>query len=87
MNPIVSFVVFSEFEGLPKFARVDGDWSRFDGVIINSCEKEDLQDELTALLYDQEGNRKIEWKDAFDLANDLPSSLAGVKLVNIGFYP
>lgn len=56
-------VIYGNVVDEDKYSIVDGDWSRFDKIWINSCvdthEEDLLQEELGDLLYDGEGNFKL----------------------------
>ena len=83
-----TLLIFSNFETLPLYAVVPGDYSRFNNILINAVpendEEEKLQQELTAFLYDDEGNNKIEFQSTFQLTF---SGAADIKVASIGFYP
>lgn len=84
--------IYSDFQALPRFALVEGDYSKFDNVIINAAGDEEnakLQAELTKFLFDDEGNDKLDWKDGFweAFTDTVTVPMSGAKIVNIGFYP
>ena len=52
--------MFDRFgEGEILFFELEGDYSRFEGVLINSVENQELQKELTSLVFDEEGGIKL----------------------------
>lgn len=59
-------VIWDEADGNIKFVVLDGDYSRFDRVYINSVEApEDLSSALCDMFYDEAGNTKIELSTTF----------------------
>jgi hypothetical protein len=51
--------LFEEYEDL-FFFQMCGSFKHLDGTYLNSTGDEDKQQELQALVYDDDGNRKIE---------------------------
>ena len=73
-----------------KFFILDGDYSHLDGIYINAVydndndnEKEQKQDELNALLFDNEGQLKQSLIDSFPVAEINKMD----KVITVGFYP
>lgn len=60
--------IYSNFEYLPSFFVLDGDYSHLQGTVINTCaldgddkeEYEKKQDELNALIYTEDGAPKVD---------------------------
>ncbi len=57
---VKSLLVFSEInnELEPEFYIVDGDWSRFEGVYINTFPDESVEAEFAQLSYDEDTGKK-----------------------------
>lgn len=97
-----TFVLYTQLDSLPEIYLVDEDWTRFDGLVVNTVldteEQESLMEELCNLLWDQTSGdwklqNKIEVDDLADRINDLYHSPAeGLELyelafISIGFIP
>lgn len=76
-------VIWNDFETI-KFIIVDGDWSRFEGVFINSVNNEELQTELSALVYDAKFNFAIPEVTKKEFAQEIRQ---GAEIVECGFIP
>lgn len=76
-------VIWNEFDTI-KYLVVDGDWSRFEGVFINSVDNEELQNELSALVYDSDYQFAIPEVTKQEFANAIRD---GAEIVECGFIP
>jgi hypothetical protein len=80
---VKTIVIWDELEANLEFFVVDGDVSHLDGVYINHAgAKPELIDELSDLVYDQEGNPLVEFLVEFptDIKNNF-------KVITAGFLP
>jgi len=78
-----SAIIWNEFETISYFI-VDEDWTRFQGVYINSLKNEKLQKELGAKVYSEEG---IFQPAKIDISDFVVEIREGAKLVECGFIP
>lgn len=46
-------VIYSNFEDLPKYFVVDGNYSHLDNIVVNDCTNQKLEEELIRLLFDE----------------------------------
>jgi len=46
-------VIYSNFEDLPKYFVVDGNYSHLDNIVVNNCTNQKLEEELIRLLFDE----------------------------------
>jgi len=77
---IKTAVIYNEVEEL-KYLVVDGDWTRFQGIYINSSED---TDELSELIYDEYGRYRVEFTDLQGFAAAIRD---GALVVQCGFLP
>lgn len=79
-------IIYNQFTELLSFIVLEGDHERLDGVVINSCEVyQHLQDELYALLYNEQG----EFTQAASTFDKFPTEEVknGAKVIVCGFLP
>jgi len=80
-----TLIIYSTFEDLPKFAIVDGDYGRFDKIVIGTVHDRDneemLQDELQMFLYNADGKLKVEFSETFPLGQHFDA------VANCGLIP
>ena len=57
-----TLIIFDEMIRDVRFAILDGDYSRFHGISINSREHE-CDEEFSNMVYDEQGNEKIEFSE------------------------
>lgn len=84
-----TLVEYDDFENWPRYFIVEGDWSKFDGVIINSTDSpEVLQEELCDLMIDDEtGYIKLENEVSLEdiaFANNISSDTL---IIRVAFLP
>lgn len=58
-----TLIIYNDLQNELEFGLVDGDQSKFDGVIINSMKPHPHIDECINYLFDEKGNFNIELKD------------------------
>ena len=59
--PFKTLIIYSDLESDNRYALLEGDYTRFNGVMINSFTRQPYCDECTEWLFDQEtGDFKIE---------------------------
>lgn len=77
-------VLYTDSQSLPLAFVVEGDWSRFDGVVIGA-EADDytVQDDLANFMWDDLGCPRFELKSAASVLMQNP----GVNVISIGFIP
>ncbi len=76
-------VIWNDFESI-KYLLVKGDWSRFEGVFINSVDNEELQKELSDMVYDSEYQFVIPNVSKQEFAEEIRQ---GAEIVECGFIP
>lgn len=61
-----TIIIFNDYEGVNFFV-LEGDHSRFNGVLINAYDDatQDLQDELTDIVYNSEGVCIVDMLESF----------------------
>lgn len=64
MTNFKTIFIWDELDQNIKFFVLDGDYSDFDGIYINNCEETKAR-QLLELVYDEEGNKKIEMYTQF----------------------
>lgn len=89
-----SLIIWSDFLSLPTLYLLDGNYSRYNGIVINAHNEdytkeqldveEILQEELNTLLYDSEGKLKLPEISTEDLLCD-PDII--VHIVRCGIAP
>jgi hypothetical protein len=79
--------IYSEFESLPKFFVLTGNYSHLDNVLINVVpngdEEDAAQQELLEILYGRGGAEPLQ----FELLTTMPAKETWDKVVNCGFVP
>jgi len=60
---VKTIIFYNDIETAIKFAIVEGDYSRFNGVIFNSMFNHDHLTECNNFLFDEVGNMKIEFSE------------------------
>jgi len=79
-----SAVIWNEIERL-RFAVVEGDWSPFQGVYINDSSADNkVLDQLSSLVYGEEGQEIIEFCEIEEFAKAIK---LGAVAVECGFLP
>ena len=56
---IRTLIVFNDFEDSPRFLIVDGDFSRFHGVLVNYDSAYLCEDEFSNWMWDQETGKEL----------------------------
>lgn len=80
-----SAVVWNECEGGLKYFVAEGNWQKFQGVYINSCDdNEELQQELNDKVYEEDGDYEIKFCSLDEFANAIRH---GAFVVECGFLP
>lgn len=82
--------IYSNFEELPSFFVLDGDYSHLQGTLINTCapegedeqEYEKKQDELNSLIYTEDGAPKVDLT-----CKVFPRHESFNHVVNVGWVP
>lgn len=82
-NNSLTVIVFSDPDHLPEYAVVEGvDCSKFDGQVVGAMDDGDLEQELTELLWTEDGGRKIERSAKFPL-DLVREAIAANRLVSV----
>jgi hypothetical protein len=76
-------VIFDELEGDLQFFVFDGDIKHLDRVYINSDHDQKLIDELMDLIYEDDGDRKVEFLSEFPIEE----VKNGAQVITAGFCP
>lgn len=58
-----TLLIYNQIEGDLKFAMLNGDYTRFNGIVINGIEDNPYELEFCDYIYDEIGNFKIEMSD------------------------
>lgn len=82
-----TLLIYSGFEDLPTFAIVDGDWSQYNELVINTYyEDEDprkkLVEEMCDKLFEPDTGKNL-----VEFASEFPLGQHFDKVANIGFVP
>ena len=75
-------VIFTDETLKVKFYILDGDYTKYDNIIINTNENEELEDELSNLLYDRETGRELQ--EEISKEDFIQAMLDEVELITIG---
>lgn len=74
-------LIWNEFELGIRFAVVEDDWTRFNGVYVNSTQAQCA--ELTDLVFDDQGDYKIAFQPEFPVQ----AVKDGAQVIICGFIP
>lgn len=58
-----TLLIYNDFVSPIQFIVVDGDYSKFHGVAVNSVDGNGFEDEFVEWMFDENGNNKLEWTD------------------------
>lgn len=81
-----TFVIFTDYQSHPDLLILEGCLQHLDGVDINCTEDQAKQDELNALLYDEQGNFLPKVYGTTEWAQSL-ASCPGSSVIKVGFIP
>lgn len=77
-------VIYSNFEDLPKYFVVDGNYSHLDNIVVNNCTNQKLEEELIGLLFDEKYMFKQKAFDSFPIHEILNEV---VEFITVGWAP
>jgi hypothetical protein len=58
-----TLIIYTDIENPLKYAIVDGDYSKFHGVCVNSCDGSGFEEEFCAWMFDVDGHEKIKFSE------------------------
>ena len=60
---MITIIVYNDIESQLQFLLVEGDYSRFNGVMVNCGNGTGYENEFCDWMFDKEGNRKHVWTE------------------------
>lgn len=76
-----SAVIWHEDE--VQLALVDGDWRKYQGIFVNAADNDELENELSDLVYDENGDCMLKFITPEEFAEEVR---AGAVVVVCGFW-
>lgn len=78
-----TIIIYSDFQDLPKFFVVDGDYSHLNNVVVNNTNNAQLEDELIALLFDEK--HQFKHKKCNKFPHYKVFNKEDVEIINVGW--